>query len=132
MLPVGKNLLRSLRVLAGRVVPTVQALGSGREKLKGREVTIIDREVFDLLCVECGRDIGAIRLQLWQFARHLHRFRGRSELNLQVDTRRRIDIHNHILRFSALESLRLNPDGIRIRHQVGHRVVSAFVGRRLR
>ena len=61
-LAVYLNLLRTLRVFIGSVGPAKE-LGARKKKLKVGKVLIADRQARNLLLVEDGRDIGAIRLQ---------------------------------------------------------------------
>ena len=76
-LAVNLNLLRSLRILTGRVRPA-QCLRARQQQLQIREVAIRNRQVHNLLRGQRRRNIRAIRLQQRHRIRvHLDRLAGR-------------------------------------------------------
>ena len=115
MLSLRENLLAALRVFRRSVAPSDDLLGAGRHQLQGREVAVEDRNVFYILLVEFGRDIGAVRFQLRSFGGDFDLFAVGADLELAIHVRAGVSSHVNVFKFETFEAGGFDLDGVGVR-----------------
>ena len=131
MLPVHEYLLAALGILGSGVAPSDHLLGARRKKFERCEVAVHDRQVFHVFFVKLDGNVGAIGFQLLRLGRDFHLLAGRTHLKLAVDTCGSVGRNFNILKLKDLKSLRFDANGVGVRNQVSHIVVSTLVCRGL-
>src|SRR5215467_14250430 len=104
MLTLSHDLLRTLRILTGRVIPAIHALISWRQKLKGCEVAVINGQALNRLRLESRRNVRLFRLQLGHLARDFHGLLYVTNLQLGIDASGSINLYQHAWDVVSFES----------------------------
>src|SRR5216684_2303019 len=129
VLPLDKNLLAALRIFRGGVTPP-KLLGSVREQFKTGEVSIQNRQIFDVLRVEFDGHVGAVGLQLRGFSGYFDMLAGRADLKLAVDVGGGVSVDDDIFELEDLEALTFNPHVVDVGDQVRNGVITTLIGGR--
>ena len=126
MLALDESLLRPLRVLRGCVAPTY-LLCSGRGEQQRLKVAVYKRKFLNVIRAKIERNISTVGLELRHFAGDFDRLRDFADLQLRIDARRRIHLHQHVWHRISLETRALDFYPIGVGDQVDHGIISAFI-----
>src|SRR5262249_34944553 len=113
-----------------RVAPTDEFLRSGRQEFEIGEVAVENRQVFDVLLVERDGYVGAVGLELLDFAADFDGLSGVAHGERRVRARRGVCGNLNVLYFKYLEACGLDSDVVEVRNQVRDGKVAAVVGGR--
>ena len=128
VLALHESLLRPLRVLRGRVAPPY-LLRSGSGKQQRLKVAVYKREFFDVVRAKIERNISTVGFELRYFTSHFDRLRDLANLQLRIDARRRIHLHQDVWHRISLETRCLDFDPIGVGDQVDNGIISAIICR---
>ena len=108
-------------------MPPALDLGPRRQQLKCSEISIENRDTFDLLIREDGRHVGFVSLQLRNFSCNLYRLSYSTDLQSCVSTYCCVGVHAHTRNIVGFKSGRFDMDFVTVGDEVRDRVIPTLV-----